>query len=80
MKAWCIPIYNGIFWELEEAVFNKERILLIDKNLGKMCQNLISSDSYYKDFINQPVFNKNAYKVIYNQINGFKKKLKQIIW
>ena len=80
LKAWCIPVYNGIFWDLEEKVFNKERILFIDNDLEKKVSKLNSLDSYYIDFINQPIFKKDADSYIYEQINGFMKKLKESLW
>ena len=79
LKAWCLPIYNGIFSELEEKVFNKKRIIFIDEDLEKTVLKLNNSNSYYEDFINQPIFNKNADIYIYNHINNFKKALEKVM-
>lgn len=78
-KAGCVPIYRGTFWDFEKKVFNKDSIIWIDKNLEKNIENLLSSETAYKDFVEQPIFNNKAGLYIYEHIKNLKKKLEKIL-
>ena len=70
-RAWCIPIYRWIFWELEKNVFNEECIIWLD--------DLKFSKEKEKSFVNSKVFKKWSSEYIYVVIKDLEKKLKKIL-
>ena len=66
-KAWCIPIYRWLFWELEKKVFNEDCIMWLD--------DLKFSKEKEKAFVNGNIFKKWSSEYIYSIIYNLKNKL-----
>lgn len=70
-KAWCIPIYKWLFWELEKNVFNENCIVRLDK--------LDFSEDAEKKFLKYNIFKESASTYIYTIVNNLNEKLEQIL-
>lgn len=79
LKGWCIPIFDWIFWDIEEKVFNKKRIIRYGNTLKENVDILYKDTDAYKNFIEIPIFNKWAQDIIYEMISNFNKKINSII-
>lgn len=75
--AGTIPIYNGELDELDEQIFNKKRILFVDKNnydlFIKEFLDLLNNPNKLLEFYKQDVFMSNAYKILEELDNQYKK-------
>jgi hypothetical protein len=76
--AGCIPIYCGSFDEIDEKIFNKNRILFYDYEsdesvnyCGIQVFNLINDNNKLETFYKQPPFNDTALQTLINLENNF---------
>ena len=81
----AIPIYTGWFDEIDEKIFNKNRILFYDPNDEESINNiynkvkeLMEDNSKLNDFYRMNVFNENAYETCQDMHNNLLNKLRSI--
>jgi hypothetical protein len=78
-----IPIYSGYFDEIDENIFNKNRILFYNKENIKSLQikikDLISDPDKFINFYNQPIFSPNAFLTLKNQTNLLANKFHSLV-
>lgn len=70
-KAWCIPIYQWLFWKLEKNIFKEDCIIWLN--------HLKFSEEQEKYFSINNIFKKWSAEYIYSVINDLKFKLKKIL-
>ena len=77
-KSGCIPIYSGSFDEIDEKIFNKNRIIFYDyesKKSIKICSRkileLLSDFDKLEIFYKQPPFMDTAYNILMELENNF---------
>ena len=78
----AIPIYCGWFDEIDEKIFNKNRILFYDPNNDESINNiynivkeLMIDNNKLNDFYRMDVFNETAYETLQNMHNNLLNKL-----
>lgn len=81
-----IPIYYGSFDEIDEKIFNKNRIIFYDSEdlqsiaiKTEFIKELFENMEKYENFYKQPIFMDSAYKTIKNLELILIKKIKSII-
>jgi hypothetical protein len=72
----AIPVYFGGFDDIDEKIFNKNRIIFFDPkdeqnldNTQSFIRDLINDKEKFKNFYRQPVFNENA-KEVFSEMNN----------
>jgi hypothetical protein len=84
-KSGCIPIFNGYFDDIDEKIFNKNRIIFLndfsEKSLNEMfnlVDNLLTNPEKLELFYRQPVFNNNSHEIVTKMENNIIDFLKKI--
>jgi hypothetical protein len=77
-KSGCIPIYCGSFDDIDEKIFNKDRIIFYDYESEESIQNcclkvikLLKKKKKLEHFYKQPPFMDTAYNTLINLENNF---------
>ena len=82
----AIPIYCGWFDEIDEKIFNKDRILFYDPNNDESLNNvynkikeLMEDNNKLNDFYKMDIFIENAFNICQNMHDNLFDKLKNLI-
>jgi hypothetical protein len=85
IKSGAIPIYDGYFDEIDEKIFNKNRIIFFDnedgESISEACEKinyLLKNEDKLEEFYNQPVFEETALETIKYLETKLKNKLKSL--